>query len=62
MPLISIATLGTGYAGSTAARYSAGDRRWHSWVREGRDGIEAVLRHLHKMAFGGSVAEKRPGQ
>jgi uncharacterized protein (DUF2384 family) len=31
-------------------------------VREGRGGIEAVLRHLHKMAFGGSVAEKRRGR
>jgi hypothetical protein len=27
-------------------------------VREGRGGIEAVLRHLHKLAFGGSVTPK----
>ena len=28
-------------------------------AREGRGGIEDVLRHLHMLAFGGSLAEKR---
>jgi hypothetical protein len=31
-------------------------------VREGRGGIEATLRHLCRMALGGSPTEKRPGQ
>jgi hypothetical protein len=31
-------------------------------AREGKGGIEDVLRHLHMLAFGGSLAEKRNGR